>query len=302
MVSPPTRIIHTYTAHRTHTHTAHTHTPHTHTHTQTHTHTHTVSHALPFLQRSTGGCHFHRRQSGCMGETTRERLRFVATRWGRSTRTKTPFFSCTETLQSSRMPARIFYLARQSPFGPMSPSRQAQGGQEGRRAGGQEGKRRGWSENVCACACSCMCVKSIPGKHAMANGLYMCACGRQGERDPWHLVFRGELPDEFFAGDDGNTHQECLMPRGGMLHSMQQVTPHTHTYTHIHTHTYTHTHTQHTLSCCKGKGHVKIKHASQKLKDFEQDLFHYLQELRDLPFYPGYRRCNADNMFFCKHP
>ena len=176
------------------------------------------------------------------------------------------------------------------------------GGQEGRRAGGQEGKRRGWSENVCACACSCMCVKSIPGKHAMANGLYMCACGRQGERDPWHLVFRGELPDEFFAGDDGNTHQECLMPRGGMLHSMQQVTPHTHTYTHIHTHTYTHTHTQHTLSCCKGKGHVKIKHASQKLKDFEQDLFHYLQELRDLPFYPGYRRCNADNMFFCKHP
>ena len=292
MVSPPTRIIHTYTAHRTHTHTAHTHTPHTHTHTQFLMHSPSCSgvRAGAISTVVNRGAWARPRGNGCVlwqhagAEAPGQKRRsFPAPKLCKVQGCQLVFFI---------WPAK----AR------LDPCRPAGKRKEGRRAGGQEGKRRGWSENVCACACSCMCVKSIPGKHAMANGLYMCACGRQGERDPWHLVFRGELPDEFFAGDDGNTHQECLMPRGGMLHSMQQVTPHTHTYTHIHTHTYTHTHTQHTLSCCKGKGHVKIKHASQKLKDFEQDLFHYLQELRDLPFYPGYRRCNADNMFFCKHP
>lgn len=77
----------------------------------------------------------------------------------------------------------------------------------------------------------------------------------------WNLVFRGELGEEFFAGKDSSTHNECLRPTK-----------------------------------------AKVVVAPKVVKDLETTALGYLRDLRDVPFYPGHRKCNAENMFFCKNP
>eukprot|EP00049_Salpingoeca_infusionum_P026785 m.27909 g.27909 ORF g.27909 m.27909 type:complete len:239 (-) comp8997_c0_seq3:183-899(-) len=44
---------------------------------------------------------------------------------------------------------------------------------------------------------------------------------QQGEHDPYQLVFRGEIGDEYFAGEDAGTHHECLSGVPGELRQLR---------------------------------------------------------------------------------
>ena len=46
---------------------------------------------------------------------------------------------------------------------------------------------------------------------------------------------------------------------------------------------------------------AKVVTAPREIRELETVALGYLKELRDVPLYPGYRKCNAENMFFCKH-
>jgi hypothetical protein len=88
------------------------------------------------------------------------------------------------------------------------------------------------------------------------------ACSSQGLRGAYNIVFRGELPDTFFAGSDAGTHYECLTPITAT---------------------------------------ASVKPSPTAILDAEADALRFLAELRELPFYPGYRQCNDRNRFFCTH-
>eukprot|EP00045_Choanoeca_perplexa_P005056 m.42686 g.42686 ORF g.42686 m.42686 type:complete len:449 (+) comp12907_c0_seq1:82-1428(+) len=87
---------------------------------------------------------------------------------------------------------------------------------------------------------------------------------QQPARGSYPLVMRGELPNKHFATADNGIHMECLSPLKLDASSMVDST--------------------------------------KELQDVEERALDKLREVRRLPFYPGYRKCTPENMFFCKHP
>jgi hypothetical protein len=86
---------------------------------------------------------------------------------------------------------------------------------------------------------------------------------KQHARASWNLVYRGELPDPLFVGSEAAMHSECVAPTDP---------------------------------------DVKIRLVKNIITETEDDCLTYLAQLRDQPFYPGYRVCSQANLFFCRHP
>ena len=74
---------------------------------------------------------------------------------------------------------------------------------------------------------------------------------------------RGEIAEKHFATADNHVHMECLSPLKFAASSMTQTT--------------------------------------ESILQVEQLALSKLRDVRRLPFYPGYRQCTPENMFFCKH-
>lgn len=74
---------------------------------------------------------------------------------------------------------------------------------------------------------------------------------------------RGELPDSYFATADSSIQMECLSPLEYTAASMTVT--------------------------------------SDEVLQVETRALDKLRDVRKLLFYPGYRQCTPENMFFCKH-
>lgn len=46
----------------------------------------------------------------------------------------------------------------------------------------------------------------------------------------------------------------------------------------------------------------KVKPIPKDIAALEDTALAYLKDMKNLPFYPGNRMCNEENMFFCKTP
>ncbi len=86
---------------------------------------------------------------------------------------------------------------------------------------------------------------------------------RQPARSSWELVFRGEVSPSIFVSDDSSVHNECVHPADPT---------------------------------------VVVKPIKPVVKETEDACLAFLRDLRELPFYPGYRQCDEHSSFFCSHP
>lgn len=85
---------------------------------------------------------------------------------------------------------------------------------------------------------------------------------KQPARSSWYLAFRGELPDNFFVTKEASIHNECVHPSDPA---------------------------------------AVIKPVRAEITATETACLGFLQDLRKLRFYPGYRQCDEHSMFFCQH-